>query len=93
MILRMPLYDPCCSDAEDLYDVEQILLQEMAYLRIVVHEENGKFIGHRIIPLDALQTGQILKMLLYTLTKINIHKIRTLHMKEILYSDIVNCSP
>lgn len=47
------------SDAEGLYDVlQQILLQEMAYLRIVVHEESGKFIGHRILPLDALQTGQ-----------------------------------
>lgn len=30
----------------------------MASLRIVVHEENGKFLGHRIIPLDAIQSGQ-----------------------------------
>lgn len=29
----------------------------MASLRIVVHEENGKFLGHRIIPLDAIQSG------------------------------------
>lgn len=44
--------------AEGLCDVEQILLPEMAYLRLVVQEEGGKFIGHRIIPLDALQTGE-----------------------------------
>lgn len=30
----------------------------MASLRIVVHEENGKFLGHRIIPVDAIQSGQ-----------------------------------
>lgn len=44
--------------AEGLCDVEQILLPEMAYLRLVVQEEGGKFIGHRIIPLDSLQTGE-----------------------------------
>lgn len=48
-----------CSDAEGLCDFEQILLPEMAYLRLVVQEEGGKFLGHRIIPLDALQTGEI----------------------------------
>lgn len=41
----------CCYDG-------QILLPEMASLRIVVHEESGKFLGHRIIPLDAIQSGQ-----------------------------------
>ncbi|KAA0711666.1 1-phosphatidylinositol 4,5-bisphosphate phosphodiesterase beta-2 [Triplophysa tibetana] len=41
---------------EEPFVFEKILLQEMAYLRIVVHEESGKFIGHRILPLDALQT-------------------------------------
>lgn len=30
----------------------------MASLRIVVHEENGKFLGHRILPVDAIQSGQ-----------------------------------
>lgn len=30
----------------------------MASLRIAAHEENGKFLGHRIIPLDAIQSGQ-----------------------------------
>ncbi len=41
-----------------LCDVEQVLLPEMAHLRLVVQEEGGKFLGHRIIPLDALQTGE-----------------------------------
>ncbi|XP_016099747.1 1-phosphatidylinositol 4,5-bisphosphate phosphodiesterase beta-2 [Sinocyclocheilus grahami] len=40
----------------DRIDYLQVLLPEMAYLRLVVQEEGGKFLGHRIIPLDALQT-------------------------------------
>ncbi|KAK2891652.1 1-phosphatidylinositol 4,5-bisphosphate phosphodiesterase beta-2 isoform X2 [Channa argus] len=42
---------------EEPFVFEKILLPEMASLRIVVHEENGKFVGHRIIPLDAIQSG------------------------------------
>ncbi|XP_061551921.1 1-phosphatidylinositol 4,5-bisphosphate phosphodiesterase beta-2 [Phycodurus eques] len=41
--------EPCVFD--------KILLPEMASLRMAVHEENGKFLGHRIIPLDAIQSG------------------------------------
>nr|XP_046269794.1 1-phosphatidylinositol 4,5-bisphosphate phosphodiesterase beta-2 isoform X2 [Scatophagus argus] len=42
---------------EEPFVFEKILLPEMASLRIVVHEENGKFLGHRIIPIDAIQSG------------------------------------
>ncbi|XP_018545685.1 1-phosphatidylinositol 4,5-bisphosphate phosphodiesterase beta-2 [Lates calcarifer] len=42
---------------EEPFVFEKILLPEMASLRMVVHEENGKFVGHRIIPLDAIQSG------------------------------------
>ncbi|XP_047466934.1 1-phosphatidylinositol 4,5-bisphosphate phosphodiesterase beta-2 [Mugil cephalus] len=42
---------------EEPFVFEKILLPEMAALRIVVHEENGKFLGHRIIPVDAVQSG------------------------------------
>uniref|UniRef100_A0A3B5B3J8 1-phosphatidylinositol 4,5-bisphosphate phosphodiesterase n=1 Tax=Stegastes partitus TaxID=144197 RepID=A0A3B5B3J8_9TELE len=42
---------------EEPFVFEKILLPEMASLRIVVHEENGKFLGHRIIPVDAIQSG------------------------------------
>ncbi|XP_054653370.1 1-phosphatidylinositol 4,5-bisphosphate phosphodiesterase beta-2 isoform X2 [Dunckerocampus dactyliophorus] len=42
---------------EEPFVFEKILLPEMASLRMVVHDENGKFIGHRIIPLDAIQSG------------------------------------
>ncbi|XP_034530227.1 1-phosphatidylinositol 4,5-bisphosphate phosphodiesterase beta-2 [Notolabrus celidotus] len=42
---------------EEPFVFDKILLPEMASLRIVVHEENGKFLGHRIIPLDAIQSG------------------------------------
>uniref|UniRef100_A0A3P8U145 1-phosphatidylinositol 4,5-bisphosphate phosphodiesterase n=1 Tax=Amphiprion percula TaxID=161767 RepID=A0A3P8U145_AMPPE len=42
---------------EEPFVFEKILLPEMASLRLVVHEENGKFLGHRIIPVDAIQSG------------------------------------
>uniref|UniRef100_A0A3Q2Z707 1-phosphatidylinositol 4,5-bisphosphate phosphodiesterase n=1 Tax=Hippocampus comes TaxID=109280 RepID=A0A3Q2Z707_HIPCM len=42
---------------EDPFVFEKILLPEMASLRMAVHEENGKFLGHRIIPLEAIQSG------------------------------------
>uniref|UniRef100_A0A8C5D3W4 Phosphoinositide phospholipase C n=1 Tax=Gadus morhua TaxID=8049 RepID=A0A8C5D3W4_GADMO len=42
---------------EEPFVFEKILLPEMASLRLVVHEENGKFLGHRILPLDAIQSG------------------------------------
>ncbi|XP_028833440.1 1-phosphatidylinositol 4,5-bisphosphate phosphodiesterase beta-2 isoform X2 [Denticeps clupeoides] len=42
---------------EEPFVFEKILLPEMASLRILVYEEGGKFIGHRIIPIDAIQSG------------------------------------
>ncbi|KAK0153005.1 1-phosphatidylinositol 4,5-bisphosphate phosphodiesterase beta-2 [Merluccius polli] len=42
---------------EEPFVFDKILLPEMASLRLVVHEENGKFLGHRILPLDAIQSG------------------------------------
>ncbi|MGH0181187.1 UNVERIFIED_CONTAM: hypothetical protein FKN15_011687 [Acipenser sinensis] len=42
---------------EEPFVFEKILMPEMAYLRICVHEEHGKFIGHRIIPVHALRSG------------------------------------
>ncbi|CAB1450048.1 unnamed protein product [Pleuronectes platessa] len=42
---------------EEPFVFEKILLPEMASLRIVVHEENGKFLGHRIIPVDSILSG------------------------------------
>uniref|UniRef100_A0A667Z205 1-phosphatidylinositol 4,5-bisphosphate phosphodiesterase n=1 Tax=Myripristis murdjan TaxID=586833 RepID=A0A667Z205_9TELE len=42
---------------EEPFVFEKILLPDMASLRIVVHEENGKFLGHRILPVDAIQSG------------------------------------
>uniref|UniRef100_A0A8D3D140 Phosphoinositide phospholipase C n=1 Tax=Scophthalmus maximus TaxID=52904 RepID=A0A8D3D140_SCOMX len=42
---------------EEPFVFEKILLPEMASLRIVVHEENGKFLGHRIIPVDTILSG------------------------------------
>nr|XP_020470239.1 1-phosphatidylinositol 4,5-bisphosphate phosphodiesterase beta-2 isoform X2 [Monopterus albus] len=42
---------------EEPFVFEKILLPEMASLRMVVNEENGKFVGHRIIPVDSIQSG------------------------------------
>ncbi|XP_069771600.1 1-phosphatidylinositol 4,5-bisphosphate phosphodiesterase beta-2-like [Narcine bancroftii] len=36
---------------------EKILVPELAFVRIATFEESGKFIGHRILPITALQTG------------------------------------
>uniref|UniRef100_A0A3B3RLD0 1-phosphatidylinositol 4,5-bisphosphate phosphodiesterase n=1 Tax=Paramormyrops kingsleyae TaxID=1676925 RepID=A0A3B3RLD0_9TELE len=42
---------------EEPFVFEKILLPEMASLRLVVHDESGKFLGHRIIPIYAIQSG------------------------------------
>ncbi|XP_063146033.1 1-phosphatidylinositol 4,5-bisphosphate phosphodiesterase beta-2 [Candoia aspera] len=42
---------------EDPFVFEKILMPELASLRIVVLEEGGKFIGHRIIPVTAVCSG------------------------------------
>lgn len=36
----------------------QVVLPTLASLRIAVFEENGKFIGHRILPVSAIRPGQ-----------------------------------
>lgn len=35
----------------------QVVLPDLAVLRIGVYEENGKLLGQRILPLDGLQAG------------------------------------
>lgn len=42
---------------EEPFIFEKILVPELASLRIAVMEEGGKFIGHRIIPINALHSG------------------------------------
>lgn len=36
----------------------QVVLPELAVLRIAVYEDTGKLIGQRILPLDGLQAGK-----------------------------------
>ena len=36
----------------------QVVLPTLASLRIAVFEENGKFIGHRILPVSAIRPGR-----------------------------------
>ncbi|GCC20327.1 hypothetical protein chiPu_0018886 [Chiloscyllium punctatum] len=42
---------------EEKFVFEKILVPEMAYVRIATFEDNGRFVGHRILPVPALQTG------------------------------------
>ncbi|XP_018414761.1 PREDICTED: 1-phosphatidylinositol 4,5-bisphosphate phosphodiesterase beta-2 [Nanorana parkeri] len=42
---------------EEPYVFEKILMPEMASLRVAVFEEGGKFIGHRIIPINVIRSG------------------------------------
>ena len=37
--------------------ISQVVLPELAVLRVAVFEETGKLIGQRILPLDGLQAG------------------------------------
>ena len=41
----------------DLLSTLQVVLPDLAVLRIAVFEETGKMIGQRILPLDGLQAG------------------------------------
>ncbi|XP_063803585.1 1-phosphatidylinositol 4,5-bisphosphate phosphodiesterase beta-2 [Pseudophryne corroboree] len=42
---------------EEPFAFEKILMPEMASLRVAAFEEGGKFIGHRVIPIDAIRSG------------------------------------
>ncbi|KAL6042944.1 hypothetical protein STEG23_014805 [Scotinomys teguina] len=42
---------------EEPFVFEKILMPELASLRIAVMEEGGRFLGHRIIPINALHSG------------------------------------
>nr|XP_006815619.1 PREDICTED: 1-phosphatidylinositol 4,5-bisphosphate phosphodiesterase classes I and II-like [Saccoglossus kowalevskii] len=46
-----PIYD------EEPFVFKKVVLPNLAVLRIAVLEENGKLIGHRILPLEGLQPG------------------------------------
>ena len=36
----------------------QVILPQLAELRIAVYEDNGRLIGHRILPVDGLSPGK-----------------------------------
>ncbi|XP_007938700.1 1-phosphatidylinositol 4,5-bisphosphate phosphodiesterase beta-2 [Orycteropus afer afer] len=42
---------------EEPFVFEKIMMPELASLRVAVMEENNKFLGHRIIPINALNSG------------------------------------
>ncbi|KAM7377459.1 hypothetical protein PAMA_013983 [Pampus argenteus] len=47
--------DPMWDD--DMFVFNKVVLPTLASLRIAVFEENGKFIGHRILPVSAMRPG------------------------------------
>uniref|UniRef100_H3C925 1-phosphatidylinositol 4,5-bisphosphate phosphodiesterase n=1 Tax=Tetraodon nigroviridis TaxID=99883 RepID=H3C925_TETNG len=47
--------DPVWDD--DMFVFTKVVLPTLASLRIVVFEENGKFVGHRILPVSAIRPG------------------------------------
>ncbi|KAF7660910.1 hypothetical protein LDENG_00273050 [Lucifuga dentata] len=47
--------DPVWED--DMFVINKVVLPTLASLRIAVFEENGKFIGHRILPVSAIRPG------------------------------------
>lgn len=56
-----PLPFPACPVLNSL----QILMPELASLRVAVMEEGNKFLGHRIIPISALNSGKVMGPLLF----------------------------
>lgn len=46
-----PLYD------EDPFIFKKVVLPELACIRIAAYEDNGKLIGHRVIPVSGLRPG------------------------------------
>ena len=42
-----------------LFCVLQVVLPNLAIIRLGVYEESGKLIGHRIMPVEGLRPGQI----------------------------------
>ena len=42
---------------------QQVVLPDLAVLRIAVFEETGKLIGQRILPLDGLQAGRYFSLI------------------------------
>ncbi|XP_077991764.1 1-phosphatidylinositol 4,5-bisphosphate phosphodiesterase beta-1-like [Glandiceps talaboti] len=46
-----PIYD------EEPFVFKKVVLPNLAMLRIAVHEENGRLIGHRIFPLEGIRPG------------------------------------
>lgn len=46
-----PYYD------EKVFVFKKVVLPDLAVVRVIVSEENGKFIGHRVMPLDGIKPG------------------------------------
>ncbi|XP_046860364.1 1-phosphatidylinositol 4,5-bisphosphate phosphodiesterase beta-4-like [Xenia sp. Carnegie-2017] len=46
-----PVYD------DEAFRFDKVVLPNLAVLRIAVYEENGKLIGHRVLPVNSIQPG------------------------------------
>ena len=43
----------------NVFHLPQVVLPNLAIIRLGVYEESGKLIGHRIMPVEGLRPGQI----------------------------------
>ena len=39
------------------HSLKQVILPELALLRLAVYDENDKIVGQRVLPLDGIQPG------------------------------------
>nr|CAA54275.1 Phosphatidylinositol-specific Phospholipase C [Loligo forbesii]prf//2121280A phosphatidylinositol specific phospholipase C [Loligo forbesii] len=42
---------------ENTFVFKKVVLPDLAVVRVIVNEDNGKFIGHRLMPLDGIKPG------------------------------------
>ncbi|UYV82929.1 PLCB2 [Cordylochernes scorpioides] len=54
-----PLYD------EEPFIFKKVVLPDLAVLRIAVYEENGRFIGHRILPVVGLRPVHVVQAMIF----------------------------
>lgn len=54
-------------------------MPDLAVVRVIVSEENGKFIGHRVMPLDGIKPGK------FVLNICNFHE----KLKLYLYINVI----
>lgn len=55
--LELGLLEAAFHNTHESYHSLQVILPDLAVLRIAVYDDNNRLIGQRILPLDGLQAG------------------------------------